>query len=261
MRLGKVLLALGVAALLACPAFAQRGRGGAGGFPPPSYDSMLKIKKVQKDLDVDKDALTKVEDAMKKAREDHKDDFEKARPPFAGGSRDVSEEDRAKARKVVNEVTEKTVKGALSDKQFTRLKQIRYQVQIQMQGPGIFNDENVQKALKLSDEQKDKIKDIQKDLQKDVEEVFSGGFDPDKFQENMKKVQGLNKEALTNAKKTLKDDQKKQFEELTGKALELTQEDLREAFPGRGGRGGAGGAGRGRPGADRPPTDNRKIEF
>jgi Spy/CpxP family protein refolding chaperone len=217
MRLCKMALVLGVVALMASPALAQPGRGRGGfGF---GGAALVRVEKVQKDLKLDKDEVKKVTDALDKAREDNRDEFAKLR--------DASPEERTAILKKINEANDKALKGVLSEKQLARLKQIERQVA----GISMFQQEDVQKALKLSDEQKTKVKEITDDLQKETQELFQGGFN----QEALAKMQTLRKDALANALKVLKDDQKKELKELTGEPLELKPEDL---FQGRGGRGG-----------------------
>jgi Spy/CpxP family protein refolding chaperone len=217
MRLCKLALVLGVVALLASPALAQRGRGGFGGFGGPGF--LLRVEKVQKDLGLEKDQVTKAEEALTKVREDHREDMQKL------FDQNTSQEDRDAIRKKLAEANDKALKEVLSEKQMKRLKQIEHQ----QQGVDMFNDEHVQKALKLTDEQKTKIKEINDDLRKEMREMFSGGGKPGP--ETFTKIQGLRKDALASATKVLTDDQKKQLKELTGEPLELKPED----FP-RGGK-------------------------
>ena len=91
---------------------------------------------------------------------------------------------------------------------------------LQMSGLRAFEDADTQKALKLSDDQKEKIKTIREDHEKEVRDLFKGGFDPSKAEENMKKMASLNKEGMERAAATLNADQKKTWEELTGKPFE-----------------------------------------
>jgi hypothetical protein len=233
MRLCKLALVIGAAALMASPVLAQQpGRGrGMGGFGGPGM--YLRIEKVQKDLGLDKDGVKKAEDALTKVNEDTREDRQKAFNP------DTSQEERTKLMAKINEAQDKALKDVLSEKQMKRLKQIERQQALS----NVFSMEDVQKALKLADDQKTKIKEINDDMNKEVREAFQGGFSP----ETMTKIQGLRKDAMSNAMKVLKDDQKKELKELLGEPLELTQEDLMQ---GRGGRGRGG-----KPGADKPRTD------
>jgi hypothetical protein len=225
MRLCKLALVFGVAALLASPALAQpggRGMGmGLGG------GALVRIEKVQKDIGLDADGVKKVTEALDKVRADNREEMAKLR--------DASPEERTAILKKINEANEKALKDTLSEKQVKRLKQIEMQVA----GVNMFSMEDVQKTLKFTDDQKTKIKEINDDLQKETRELFQGGFNP----ENMTKMQTLRKDALANAMKVLTDDQKKQVKEVTGEPLELTPQDLMQ---GRGGRGGK---------PDKPRTD------
>jgi hypothetical protein len=225
----KLALVLGVAALVASPSFAQPGRRG-GGFGP---GALLRVEKVQKDMGLDKEKVDKANAALAKVREDLKDDYDKL-----GFQSQASQDERAAARKKTGEAEEKALKDVLSEKQMTRL----HQIQRQLQGIDMFQNEEVQKTLKLTDDQKAKLKEINDDLRKETQELFQGGggFKP----ENVTKMQALRKDALASAMKALDDTQKKAVKEMTGEPIELTPQDL---FPGRGKPGG------GKP--DKPRTD------
>jgi hypothetical protein len=99
-----------------------------------------------------------------------------------------------------------------------RFKQIMLQQSVRMQGPAVFNDSEIQKSLKLTDEQKDKIKTINADLNKDREELFKDGqAGPETFQ----KMGAMSKEAMDKAAKILTADQKKTLDELKGEPFEI----------------------------------------
>ncbi len=224
MRLVKLALVIGTAALLVSPALAQRGRGGFGGGVGAA--GLLRIEKVQKALDLNKETVDKALAALQKVNEDTREDRQKA------FDQNTSQEERAKIMAKISEANDKAIKDVLSEKQLKRLKQIERQ----QAGIAIFQQEEVKKDLKLADDQNTKIKEINDDLQKEMRDAFQGGFSP----ETMTKIQTLRKDAMANATKVLKDDQKKELKELLGEPLELTQEDLMQ------GR---------KPGADKPRTD------
>jgi Spy/CpxP family protein refolding chaperone len=194
----KVAVAVGLLGLLASPALAQfRGGFGLGG--------LVRNESVQKELNVTDEQKTKLTEALDKVRENHKDDLEKFR--------DLSMEERQKLMRTINEENTKAVRGILDDKQMKRLKQITWQTQ----GAQAFQDPEVQKSLKLTDEQKDKIKAINEDSGKQMRELFQGGFN----EETRKKMQDLRKETLDKCSAVLTADQKKSWQEMTGKPFEV----------------------------------------
>lgn len=209
MRLCKLALVFGVVALMASPAFAQPGRGFGGG------PRLLQNKSVQEELKLDKEQIDKVKDAFDKVDKDFADDIKKLR------DRDTKPEERAEISKKVDEARTKGIKGVLNEKQEKRFHQILHQ----QQGVAMFQDEEVQKTLKLKDDQKKEIKTINDDLQKDVRELFQGGFSA----ETRKKMEGLRKEAMDKALKVLDKDQQKAAKELTGEPFEIKF----EAKPGK----------------------------
>ena len=157
----KMSLVLGLAAFAVSPVLAQRGPGGGGlGF-------LLMNKSVQEELKLDKDQLDKAREVVEKFRTDNKDDLDKLR------DRATSPEDRAALQKKIGEASSKVAAEVLKPEQLKRLKQI----QVQTEGPNAFVNPQTQKALNLSDKQKDDLKAIVEDLQKQQREIFENAGD------------------------------------------------------------------------------------
>ncbi len=211
----------------AVPALAQppggRGMGmGMGGA------MLLGNKSVQEELKLTEEQLTKVKDYGEKMRAN--------RPMFDPQDREKMQE----AFKKMREEGDKFVKETLTADQAKRFKEI------ELQQGGILaaaNNEETAKALKITDDQKEKLKEIGQTLFKDRQELRQGGGDP---AENRKKGQALQKEAAAKAMETLTSDQKKSWEEMTGKPFEIKME------PGQG-----GGAGKGKRGGDKKPNPDK----
>jgi Spy/CpxP family protein refolding chaperone len=234
MRIGKLAIVFGASLLFAGLATAQPPGGGFGGFGGGGgLAGMIALnKQLQDELKIDKDQLDKLNEALTKVREDLKDDLAKLR------DFQTPMEDRTKIAKKLTDANAKAVETALKPEQIKRLHQIENQ-QAQV---GMFMKEDVQKALKLTDDQKDKIDEINKELQKDLRDIGGGrggfgGFNP----EAQTKRQELQKEAMASIRKVLKDDQKTALKDLTGEPFELQ-------FNFGGGFGGFGGGGRATPG-------------
>ena len=218
----KVLVAVTALALLASPALAQRGRGRGG--PRGGAAALLGNEGVQKELKLEKDQIEKVKDYSEKAQAKVKD-FNKE---IADLSNDEKMEKRQAFFKKMTEEGDKFAKDLLNKDQTKRFKQLQVQARAQFEGPGIFIDAEVAKALKLTDSQKDDIKQITEDYRKDVKELFAGGGG----QEAFKKIPAMRKEAVDKAMKVLKDEQKKAWNEMKGKDFEF------QFGRGRGRRGG-----------------------
>jgi Spy/CpxP family protein refolding chaperone len=215
----RVLLALVAGAFLTALALAQFGpRGGGGGA-----GMLLSNSGVQKELKLTDDQTAKVKEFLEKTRA-------KMQEAFQGGDREKTQE----VMKEIGQETEKFVKDTLKEDQVKRLKQIQRQIA----GPGAFSDEEVAKALKLTDEQKEDIKKINEDLGAARKEAFQGGGfnDPDKRAELQKKMANLNKDAMDKITKMLTPDQKKAWKEVTGEAF-----DFKPEFGAGGGFGKGGG--------------------
>jgi hypothetical protein len=217
MRIGRLVLALGVVALLTTPALAQRGRG-MGGRGGADLGTLAQNKSVQEELKVSEDQTKKITEALTKLREDLKDDYAKlgGGRRGGGGGNNATQEERAAARKKTGEAEAKAINGILDEKQQKRLQQIR----VQQQGLAALQDEETQKTLKLTDEQKDKIKAIGADVQKEIGNLGGGGGGGRGNPETRQKIQGLRKEAMQNAVKVLNEDQQKTYKEMAGEPFD-----------------------------------------
>jgi hypothetical protein len=209
----KVLLVVGVAALLAGPSFGQ-GRRGFGGN---QLNRFLDSKEFQKELKLTDEQVTKAKAAAEDVFKKHADDFKDL--DF------TSTEGREKMMAIGRTISTESLKAmdsVLDKDQMKRFKQIMLQQSIRMQGPAVYNDPEIQKSLKLTDEQKDKIKTINSDLNKDREELFKDiQGDPAKGREAFQKMGGMSKEAMDKAGKILTTEQKKSLDELKGEPFEM----------------------------------------
>jgi hypothetical protein len=211
-QLSKALLVVGVCALLAGPLFGQ-GRRGMGN----QLNRYLDSKEFQKELKLTDEQVTKAKAAADEVFKKHADDFK----DIDFMSQEGREKMMAIGRTISNESL-KAMDGVLNADQMKRFKQIMLQQSIRMQGPAVYTDADIQKSLKLTDDQKDKIKTIIGDLNKDREELFKDiQGDPAKGREAFQKMGAMSKEAMDKASKVLTADQKKSLDELKGEPFEM----------------------------------------
>jgi Spy/CpxP family protein refolding chaperone len=229
------------------PGGGRGGRGGAGfggGMMGGGVAQLLANEGVQKELKLTDEQKTKVKEFADAQRAKMAD----LRPQ--PGEQPDREKMQA-AMKAATEASDKFVKDTLNADQQKRIKQIQYQAM----GMRAFSNEDVAKALSLTDEQKEKIKTLGADAQKDMQDLradLQGGGDA--ATEARKKMTSLNKEYLAKATDTLTADQKKTWKDMTGEPVDPSI--LQMQGGGRGNRGGAGGGaggGRGGRGGNNPP--------
>lgn len=202
----KMMLAFGALALMAAPAWAQ-GQGFGGGMGGGAM--LLSNKSVLKELKVSDEQAEKLS-ALATAT------MEKNR-----GLRDLPPEERqAKMRESQAEMA-KGLDGILKPEQVKRFKQI----EIQVAGPNAFGMPRVQEALKLTDEQKEKVRGISQETR----EAMTGLRE--EFQNDregaMKKMAEVRKGAAEKAMALLTEDQKKDWKELTGEPFDYKPEPPR----------------------------------
>jgi len=212
----KTILTLGLAVLLAGPALAQqRGQGrGPGGQGGGGIAGLLTNESVQKELKIDKDNADKVKEAVQKVRDKHADEFTKLRDLPQEERRQKSQE----LTKAVSEETLKAVSGMLSADQLKRLNQI----ELQQIGVQAFTRPEIQKALALTDEQKDAIKTINDEAAKKRQELFQqGGGRRQGGGQGQSQAAAMRKETMDRVQKLLTADQKKTWKDLTGDPFEI----------------------------------------
>jgi hypothetical protein len=223
------LLVLGVVCLLAQALLAQegggqgRGRGrGFGGGMGGGPLGLLQNESVQKELNLTSDQVSKVKDVAKEIGDKHQEEF--------AALRDLSREERQEKgralRKTIHEEAKKSLAGVLKPEQEKRL----HQIELQQMHARAFSDPDVQAALKLSDDQKDKLKTINDDAQKEMESMFpgrrggaggGGGQQGGNREENRKKMQTLQKETMDKSLAVLNDQQKKEWSDMLGTPFEV----------------------------------------
>jgi hypothetical protein len=226
--ISKWLLVVGVAALIASPVMAQggrgQGRGGFGGGPA----MLINMEPVQKELKLSEDQVTKARETAQATREKFQEELAKLQ--------DLDPQDRFPKMAEINAKISDEIYASLAKdwkpEQVKRLKQLG----VQQMGLQAFMNPAVDKALKLTDEQKEKVRTFTTEQREEMQNIFQGGGGGDPA-EMQKKMATLRKEFTSKAVAVLTDDQKKEWKELTGEPFEFPA----MGFGGAGGKGGKGG--------------------
>jgi hypothetical protein len=219
---------------------AGQGRGGMGGGGVTPI-TLVQNKDVQDDVKATDEQKSKLTDWAKEAQT-------KYQAKLMEKMQDVPMEERMTKmpaiRSELNKDLWKEIDTVLKPEQTTRVKQIY----VQALAIGAFTDVDVVEKLKLADDQKEKIKTITTDFNTAAAELrpmggrggaggagggrgaggaggagggrgAGGAMTP----ENQKKMDELTKTTLGKVKEVLKDDQKKTWDELTGKEFDITK--------------------------------------
>lgn len=234
------LALLSAVAIGATPAtlFAQpgqdRGRGGPGGFGGQFGGGggtlgLVMRDEVQEELQLVDEQREKVAAATEEARDKMRDEM---RDVFSQ-MRDLSDEERrAKFDEIrgrmetMNADLDARLKKMLLPHQYERLKQIGVQSQLQQRGASALSSGEVAEALKLTDEQREKLEQRAEEVQQELQE----------------KTRQLRDEARNKMLEVLTPEQRAKLDELMGEQFELPEGEGR--FRGRGGFGGFGRGGR-----------------
>lgn len=209
--IGKLVLAVGVAAISASPAWAQ-GRGG-GMMGMGGGAALLANEGVQKEIKATEEQasrLTTIADEM----------MAKNREAFAD-LRDLGQEERQEKMAALNKATSeevaKAVKEVLKPEQAKRF----HQIELQQAGVNAFMTPRVVEALKLTEAQKGKMGEVVESSRAAMMEAFRGGGGGGDREAMMAKMRELRKESLDKAVAALDDDQKKAWKELHGDPFEV----------------------------------------
>jgi hypothetical protein len=208
----------GVSLILAGTAAAQQQRqrqgGGQGMGARTTPAALLANEDVQKELKLTDEQKEKVKEFA----------------PVQAQARGQRQQGQGRGNREANpeaaKAAEKFVKETLTADQQKRFQQITYQVK----GVAAFTEEDVQKELKLTDEQKTKFKALAEDYTKDARELMQGARGAGgNNQEIAQKRQAMTKDYSEKAQGLLTGDQKKAWKELTGAPFELRPRQRRDA--------------------------------
>jgi Spy/CpxP family protein refolding chaperone len=218
------------AALLASEAQAQPGGGRRGGRGPGGMmagaGGLLRLAEnaqVQKELEIVDDQKTKLADLATQQQTARQD------------LQNLSQEERAPKIQKNQEDSLKKLGEILLPKQLERLKQI----QLQVQGADALSNEDVVKALNITDDQKAKMKTISDEAATKLQDALANLNGPERFT----KMQELNKQLLDKLLAVLTPDQVAKFDTMKGPKLDIDPATLMRGN--RGARGGGGGGRRG----------------
>jgi Spy/CpxP family protein refolding chaperone len=226
-----------VAGLGGLSVLAQPPGGGRGMMFGGGPAQLVNSKTVQKELKVTDEQATKLKEWAKEFGAKQR---EKMQALFQGGGFD--REKFAEAQAEMLKEAHKELGTILKEDQVKRLQQI----EVQMAGSmALVTNPEVKDALKLTEEQQDKIREVQKasfQERRDLAEEYGvKGFgarpqDPDKAKEYDKKLAAIDKDMTDKALAVLTDDQKKKYKELTGEPVDVAA-IRRESMPAGGGFG------------------------
>jgi len=192
--------------MLALPVLAQFPGGGLRGGALDG-NTLLSLPDVQKELnltDDQKEMVKKASDARREAM----------RSAFSGGNFD--REAMTKATEEFNTAMGK-VRKELKPEQQKRLLGIEVQAAEKAKSPRLFASADVQKAIKMTDEQKATVKELMSDMEKDLKELRDDAKgDREKMQAMVKKMTSMNQEAYAKITKKLTEEQKTALKELRG---------------------------------------------
>jgi Spy/CpxP family protein refolding chaperone len=215
MRSGcRAMLALGLAVLLARPALAQQGRGQVG-LSFWGRTGLLLNKSVQEELKLTADQIQKIRDVPQSVCDKHQEQRD-AIAKLQGKER---REKEARLSGTIDQETNMGQQEILNPQQKKRFQEIA----LQQRGARAFFDKEVQKALKLTDEQKDKIKTINQEANKEIRAISRPGVVPTPGgpQDLLNKMAALRKDSVDKVLAILTDDQKKKYNEMAGATFEV----------------------------------------
>jgi Spy/CpxP family protein refolding chaperone len=211
-RVMQITLAAAVAAMAVSPVLAQQRQRGFGGFGGMGTLLLLGQKSVQEELKLSDEQVKKVTELQEKQRESFQ------------GLRDLSQEERRTKMQEITKTQNEALAKILKPEQLKRAKQIALQQQMRFGLGFVLNNEEVAKALKITDEQRDKIREIQRSA---FEEMRDLGRD----EEGRKKREEIRNATNEKVNGVLTAEQKTKLKELQGEPFKGKIE-----FPQFGGR-------------------------
>jgi Spy/CpxP family protein refolding chaperone len=208
------------------------GGGGFGFSPAMMWGRLLTLEAVQKELELVPEQKEKLKNLAEKAAA-------KARENFAamGKLRDLSEEERktkftefGNTMRAQAEQTKKDIEEVLLPHQVERVKQIVLQVR----GLGALEDKEVQDALGITEQQKEKMKSLGESMAEKFRGMGRGG-DENERKARREKMESARKELEAQILDILTPEQKEKFNKMKGAKVDIDMSQLMPRRPGRGG--------------------------
>ncbi len=233
-----LMTVVGLAVALVAGTAVAQPPGGPGGRQPGmfmgpgggmGYTQLLRVEKVQKEIELTEDQKAEIEKILEKSRE-------RMRELFQGGGQD-REAARERFRQAQEE-TQKAIEGVLLPNQLKRLKEIRLQV---MGIGAALMDQEVRKELGVTEEQAQKIREKVQAVMEELRGQRQQGERPslEQMRERMQQMQQKMEEAVMSQ---LTEDQKNKWKSMIGEKFEIDRSELFQGFRGQGGPGGGPGA-------------------
>ncbi|WP_202947401.1 hypothetical protein [Zavarzinella formosa] len=169
--------------------------------------------KVQEELVLSDEQKKKVEDELEERLRDGMKLFQK----LEGLGQEEREKELAEYRPKVREKLAAFLKATLKEDQLKRLRQI----ELQLEGAFALGQPEIRKELQITDEQVMKFMAVVKELQKTVEPLMKEARSGGNPEEIRPKVMKIRKEHEGKIEALLTDAQKKQWQEMLGKAVSL----------------------------------------
>lgn len=197
----------------------QRGQFGMMGGGRGSVGSLLNIAEVQKEVGLSQDQIDKIKAYQDKAREEARAAREAGGGGGGGGNFDREAMMKAQAERTAKE--EKALKEIVTEAQWKRT----YEIWIFNQGNRAILNEQVQKDLGFSDEQKAAVKKLQAQQQEAsqsmMEKMRNGEIERDQIQDLVQKQQTVMNDELG---KIPTADQAAKLKEMGGKPFKLPEQ-------------------------------------
>ena len=202
----------------------KQGKGGFGGGMGGGALNLIRSKTVQEDVKITEDQGSKLKDWAK----DYAPKMQEMMKAKREGIDPSQFREKMPAIQAAMAVeTYKELGAVLKPEQIARLKQI----EVQMAGTRAFTMPAVTEALKLKDEQKEKLKDVTDSAQKetmDLGQEYGSRFgqppmDAEKAKEFSKKMAAINDETMKKVMGMMSDDQKKAWKEVTGATIDIAK--------------------------------------
>ncbi len=178
-----------------------------------SLEALLLNPDVHRELKLTSEQIQKLRQITRSVHEKHQENFLALRK-LSGEERRRQETDLI--RTIWQEI-KKELESVLPPEQARRVVQIR----LQRQGLQAFADPDVEKALQLTDEQKEKLRLITQDTAKRIRQLFSPRAQ-NTFEQAMKKAEQLRRTAVDQAVALLTPEQKKTWHGLVGEPFQPT---------------------------------------